>query len=316
MTSSNHLFTDQLDKILSLRQGNSTAPHKPILLLSILDVIQEFQLQENKIPVDQHLFKVFEYNWTLFATEYSGFNMDISQPLYYMQNDKVGWQLISSTGKAVNKHIRSQRILKKEVAYGRLDESLFLLLQPESNRDFFRGAVIAHYFGTSAPKNVIEDRQPLSLKELDMQLINEPKPTYQTETINKEIFHFYRHQGFRIKVRKIYNFTCCMSGWRVDTPSGIIEACHIQDHAHAGVDVLSNGLALCPNLHRAFDYGLISLKDDYTILVASKQFFTENEHEYTLSKLRGKRIKLPENNRFYPSPIFLEWHRSEKFEKK
>jgi len=34
------------------------------------------------------------------------------------------------------------------------------------------------------------------------------------------------------------------------------------------VGLFFNGLALCPNLHRAFDRGLIAISDDYRVVVS------------------------------------------------
>lgn len=34
-----------------------------------------------------------------------------------------------------------------------------------------------------------------------------------------------------------------------------------------GDDTIGNGLSLCPNLHHAFDRGLIAIDDEYRVLV-------------------------------------------------
>ncbi|WP_433862857.1 HNH endonuclease [Sphingobacterium thalpophilum] len=88
-----------------------------------------------------------------------------------------------------------------------------------------------------------------------------------------------------------------------------IDACHIVPFAVTHVDRVTNGFALCPNLHRAFDKGLVSIDQDYRIMV-SDHIDEQAEHPYCLSKLRGKPILLPQDHRYYPSQENLGWHRS------
>ncbi|RZF62206.1 hypothetical protein EWE74_05215 [Sphingobacterium corticibacterium] len=71
-------------------------------------------------------------------------------------------------------------------------------------------------------------------------------------------------------------------------------------------------MALCPNLHRAFDRGLVSVDSEYRILVSS-HVEEDTAHPYSLRKLEGKPIVLPEQIRYQPSQENLEWHRREVF---
>jgi putative restriction endonuclease len=70
---------------------------------------------------------------------------------------------------------------------------------------------------------------------------------------------------------------------------------------------LDNGLALCPNLHTAFDVGLISLTDDYHVIVSNS--LQEAETDYGLKKLEGKKIRLPREERFWPGREWVRWQR-------
>ncbi|WP_425568858.1 HNH endonuclease [Pedobacter jeongneungensis] len=77
-------------------------------------------------------------------------------------------------------------------------------------------------------------------------------------------------------------------------------------------DKVTNGIALCPNLHRAFDRGLVSITNDYTILV-SKHLIENTNHPYALNRLNGRRILLPNKSTQYPEIAAIEWHRQNIF---
>ena len=77
-------------------------------------------------------------------------------------------------------------------------------------------------------------------------------------------------------------------------------------------DKVTNGLALCPNMHRAFDRGLIAIDDNYQILV-SKAIKDDQEHPYSFSLLENKQLILPHNEQYYPALENLAWHRKKVF---
>ncbi|WP_122027871.1 HNH endonuclease [Chryseobacterium sp. 6424] len=72
-------------------------------------------------------------------------------------------------------------------------------------------------------------------------------------------------------------------------------------------DTLTNGIALCPNLHRASDRGLISISDDYKVIINKN--FVEKPSIYNISQFAGNKISLPINSNFHPALDNLYQHR-------
>lgn len=71
-----------------------------------------------------------------------------------------------------------------------------------------------------------------------------------------------RSPQFRQAVLGAYAHRCAMCGIQLD----LVDAAHIVPHAHPqGLDMVSNGLALCALHHRSFDTGLLYVRDDYSI---------------------------------------------------
>ncbi len=68
--------------------------------------------------------------------------------------------------------------------------------------------------------------------------------------------------------------------------------------------------ALCPNLHRAFDRGLVSIDENYRILV-SDHITEDATYPCALKALKGKKMFLPSAQNHYPAQEALEWHRGE-----
>ncbi|MFC5147624.1 YDG/SRA domain-containing protein [Streptomyces aureoversilis] len=70
-------------------------------------------------------------------------------------------------------------------------------------------------------------------------------------------------------VKKIHNHTCQVCGTRIETPTGAYaEAAHVRPlgRPHNGPDTTDNVLCLCPNHHVEFDFGMITINADGTVL--------------------------------------------------
>ena len=117
---------------------------------------------------------------------------------------------------------------------------------------------------------------------------------------------------FRRAVLSSYRGRCCMSGL---SEQRLLIASHIVPWSKDKANRLnpSNGLCLSAIHDRAFDKGLITLSDEFEIVVSdelrgrSDPFINE-----VILPLQGKPIELPE--RFLPDPVFIARHRKEVFQ--
>jgi len=116
---------------------------------------------------------------------------------------------------------------------------------------------------------------------------------------------------FRRAVLSSYRSRCCMSG--LSEPR-LLVASHIVPWSKDKANRLnpSNGLCLSAIHDKAFDKGLITLTDDFKIVV-SEELKRKNDSFIieVLLPLNGLAIEPPE--RFVPQAEFIAWHRSELF---
>ena len=117
-----------------------------------------------------------------------------------------------------------------------------------------------------------------------------------------------KQQFFRRAVLSSYRGRCCMSGL---SDSRLLIASHIVPWSNDKTNRLnpSNGLCLSAIHDRAFDKGLISLADDFTIIVSEELKQRDDVFvKDVLLPLNGREIEAPE--RFAPQLEFVAWHRS------
>jgi putative restriction endonuclease len=150
--------------------------------------------------------------------------------------------------------------------------------------------------------------------EISNQILKESTATYQRQiekADEEEIF--IRNGVFKKLLPSIYNNCCCISRMRVISTYNIqmIDACHIIPFAISHDDTIINGIPLCPNLHRAFDRGLITIDENYKVIVS--QSFHEDKQVYSIRQYEGIQIALPSERNYYPAVENLEWHRKHVF---
>ncbi|MEO7905771.1 MAG: HNH endonuclease [Saprospiraceae bacterium] len=91
----------------------------------------------------------------------------------------------------------------------------------------------------------------------------------------------------------------------------MVDACHIIPFSLSHDDTIGNGICLSPNIHRAFDRGLITIDENYLIRLSPP--LVESDSPFKLYQFNGKNISLPTLDKYYPNQQNLDWHRNTVF---
>jgi putative restriction endonuclease len=141
----------------------------------------------------------------------------------------------------------------------------------------------------------------------------EAEAEFERPIIERVLSRPVRDEAFRHAVEAAYSATCAMTGIRIINGKGRseVQAAHIRPVSSRGPDSIRNGLALSGTVHWMFDRGLISLgpPPDYPILLSSEQF-PENVRRLFNP---GMLLRKPADERFWPAPAYVEFHRKEIF---
>lgn len=297
------------------------APHKPILLLAVLELIRKGEIYHNRIEITPELVLEFKTIWSkLVVTPHTA---NFSLPFFHMKSEPF-WRLVTNAGMTIpvtsSNSIKSLGALKESVVFAEIDKDLFELLKDPVSHVVMEEALLDQYFSdTKANFRKVGDD---IFSELETQILQEDRESYAEriselkETMSNEQFEeeiFVRGGVFKREVPKIYDYQCAISGMRVEstTNAQLVDACHIVPFAISKDDTITNGISLSPNLHRAYDRGLITINADYIVRISPA--IREKESPYSLKQFDGKQIILPNDVKFYPSPENLIWHRKECF---
>ena len=304
------------------------APHQPILLLSIIDLIAQGKIQENKIEVSEQLKYQFNRSWNILKTYKNdrGLNNripDLNYPFIALENSHFWYVKYNEEEKQRRQEqIKNRRIpknrkkkpqakdfkdLQKLVEYAYLDEELFELLQNVESRKQIVDTLISVWFSNS--NNELKDI-------IEINLSFEEKPNTEENQVPKTKLtkSLVRDAVFRKAVVYIYDYKCAFCGLNVNRSltQTIVDGAHIKPFAQFYDSKIDNGISFCKNHHWAFDRGWFAINNDYKIMVAN-DLQEDSPHAKPMREFNGETIVLPNIKQYYPRLEALQWHRQNIF---
>jgi putative restriction endonuclease len=290
------------------------APHKPVLLLAVLDEMEHGRIAENRIELTLELILAFRDYWRVLVTK-DTWQQRIANPFRYMVHEGF-WELVkngfpvSMQSLGMNPSIRQ---LTAETDGAVLASDLWELLQDRNARSTLRNFLLERYFSRG-----VADVQPcLHSNPLDYEaekLKAEAHSKFRPKQVREdrdETGYYVRHALFPTVIRSLYNDSCAVCRLNVQTEDGraLVDAAHIMPFSLFHYDDPRNGLSLCKNHHWGFDAGWFTATADYKILISP---FLKNAVNYLPA---GVSLLLPTQIQYAPASEALAWHQQHVYKK-
>ena len=278
-------------------EGNGRyAPHKPLLLLALVDAAEAGELTSRTTVLTPGLRVRFNAYWPIVLNRW-GTKPDPTMPFHYLSSQGF-WQARTGQG-TPSEAVHSTRAIE-------LHPDFFLLLQQPTFRELARRVLVTTWF---PPAEQIALKTSLGLAADDVAatlVAEEARAPYETQG---------RDARFRIQVIVQYQYTCALSGYALTTQAGasIVQAAHIAAFADTRNNDPRNGLALTPDAHWSFDEGLWTIDDDLRIVVARDAFSECGSDGGSLRVRHGRPLHFSRGVNLRPHRDYLDWHRTKRF---
>lgn len=292
------------------------APHKPFLLLSVMDMVAQNVITENFIEPSFELVETFNTYWATIMP--GGTKGNMAYPFPRLKTDGF-WHLVPNPGyeNHINIDFSSMTRLREVCAGARFDEELFQLICKPETREQLRAVLISTYFAPEIRAAVVEcGNVNYQSHEYSKKLLKiaEGKPEFDKPGDAESRNNRVRDQGFRRAIVTLYEHRCALCGIRMLTPDGhtVVEAAHVKPWSESHDDRPTNGMALCRLCHWSFDEGLMSVGKKYEVLVSNRVQVEKNLPGHILT-LSDRSIFRPVEHSLWPTQNNLKWHRKEVF---
>ena len=142
------------------------APHKAVLLLAVIDLVEEKVIGSPRIRLTDSLKNRFNEIWMRYIGHSAIFTADICKPFYHMQYEPF-WNLVekhstlmaaepvtsSRERKDLPKGGYTVKAMREGYEYAEIDEELIYLLQNADNRAVLRVILINTYLSNQPTKS-------------------------------------------------------------------------------------------------------------------------------------------------------------------
>ena len=292
------------------------APHKPLLLLAVLDAFAQGTIKSNLIEITPDLCETFTLYWTRVMPP--GQRSNIAMPFFHLTSDGF-WHLVPRPGKEAiveaKSRLRSVNELNEVVLGAKLDDELYNLLQVSESRDILRSVLIDKYFAEELRPGLLEQSVVnTEAYAYSQELLKQVRQQSMLKITDEDVKPAVRDQAFRRAVVTAYDYRCSMCGIRIFTANGhtVVDAAHIIPWSVSRNDDPRNGMSLCRLCHWNFDEGMLGVSQQY-VVITSRQLSADRNMPGHVALLAGRNIIEPVEEVFMPDLDALDWHQRNVF---
>jgi putative restriction endonuclease len=302
------------DAFSDLNVGRSRGhekPHKPIMLLAVMDLIESGRIRENQIEFEPGLLGRFKAYFDIVKSVNDSLTPLL--PFFHLRGDKF-WHHHPRPGQESTYQALSNPGGKGKflgvVDHAYLDDALFQLLCDPDTREQLRQTIVSRYFAplSSAIAVLLRQERPIGLyedflrKKVVGKVAEDDAPDADADA---------RDAAFSRVVRAVYDYRCAACGLRVFLDDGtiLVDAAHIIPFSVSKDNDPRNGMALCRNHHWAMDKYLVAPipAKPRPLWRVSKDLDRRIEGQTDLLSLDGTAVLQPRDARYHPREDTLKW---------
>ena len=146
-------YVEQFTSLKTARVMGKNAPHKAVMLVSVIDMIQAGLISGEEIYFTDGLQRMFKMNWSRYVGESMIFRPVPATPFWHLGSESF-WALKRTDGGKINdvKNTPSGGALSTMGIFATIDKELITLLQDESASGKLRGLLVDQYLSHPKPQ--------------------------------------------------------------------------------------------------------------------------------------------------------------------
>lgn len=272
------------------------APHKPLLLLCLIDLAETGNGLTGRTFVRTPSLVLRFRTYGTFVADRWPTKLDLRLPFFHLNTQRF-WTAYTADMRPATS--------PDDCAVCELDRDFHALLADPDFRLKARLVLISRYF---------EPVEQAALYEAFGFTRPSVGPTVG-EMLAAEGLEAAKRKGrsakFQVRVVDDYHHVCALTGYRCMTLGGasVVDAAHIESWAATQNDDLTNGLALSKTAHWMFDEGLWTADDDLRVQVHPTRFTEAGPEASLLRTFAGRHLQFDPRAKLRPSLESLRRHR-------
>lgn len=138
-------YSEYFSNLRTAKKLGLPAPHKAVLLLSVMELVEAGVITGNRIELSERLEKTFLKLWKRYVGTSVVFQAKVATPFWHLQNEPF-WNLYLNNGKDLSTVISPYSVSRlRENTHSIIDQELFELMREEDSRARLRVLLISQY---------------------------------------------------------------------------------------------------------------------------------------------------------------------------
>jgi len=275
-------------------------PHKPVLLLAVLDLIASGRVAPDRVVWSPELRNTFTRYFDVVRNHN---DQDTPENPFYRLSSDGFWEAFEGAG-GIERPLGTTPTATQAIngtVFARIAGGMEQFVRFPEQRSRLRDALISRYFPAMRLKLA-----PLFVESGKA----DATPEEQNRCKEADDDSPGRDPAFRRIVLEVYDFQCAACGLRIKLPDAdltFVDGAHIMPFSKSRNDHPTNGLALCKNHHWAMDRFLIVPTPEGVWKASSRLVARRSPGEEALVALHDQPILPPHEDAFRPDVVSLAW---------
>lgn len=140
-----NIYSEYFSNLRTAKKLGLPAPHKAVLLLSVMELVETGVIIGNRIELSERLEKTFLKLWKRYVGTSVVFQAKVATPFWHLQNEPF-WNLYLNNGKDLSTVTSPYSVSRlRENTHAIIDQELFALMRDEDSRARLRVLLISQY---------------------------------------------------------------------------------------------------------------------------------------------------------------------------
>ena len=137
-------YIDLLSNMSVNKNKSKTAPHKAVLLLTIIDMIETEEIYSPFIHITDNLIVNFRRVWKVLVPSHTGYSPRIAYPFFHLSSS-LFWELVKKPSYHGQSEYSTIKALKRDFSGAIIDVSLFKMMKDPISRNEIRKLLKSKY---------------------------------------------------------------------------------------------------------------------------------------------------------------------------
>ena len=139
-------YIDLLSHMSVNKNKSKPAPHKAVLLLTIIDMIEVGEISSPFVQISDSLIENFRKVWNSYVPRHSGYVQKITYPFIHLSSSPF-WKLVKASSYQGQTEYSGIKALKRDYSGAMIDAELFQMLKDPFSRKEIRELLKYIYLG-------------------------------------------------------------------------------------------------------------------------------------------------------------------------